>query len=49
MFFRQVKEMAVQECVTEALKTEDQMLWVQRSNSISKSAREVVNQELIFV
>ena len=49
MFFRVVKEMVDREDVTEALKAEDQMLWVQRSNNIHNRAREIVNAELIYV
>ena len=48
MFFRVVKEMAAREGVTEALKTENQILWVQRCNSIHNRAREIVNAELIY-
>ena len=49
MFFRLVKEMSVQECVTEALKAEDQISWAQNNNSIHQRAREIVNYELIFI
>ena len=48
MFFRLVKKMAAREGVTEALKAEDQMLWVQRSNNIHNRARVIVNTELIY-
>ena len=48
MFFRVVKEMAAREGVTEALKAENQILWVQRCNSIHNRAREIVNAELIY-
>lgn len=40
--------MAAREGVTEALKAEDQMLWVQCGNNIHNRAREIVNAELIF-
>ena len=33
---------------TEQLKAQDQMLWVQRMNSIRDRAIEIVNQELIY-
>ena len=49
LFLRLVKEMAEQEGVTEQLKAENQMLWVQRMNQIAASTREIVNQELIFI
>ena len=49
LFFRTVNEMAAQEGVTEALKAEDQMAWVQRKNNICNRATEIVNQELIFI
>ena len=48
MFFRLVKEMAAQEGVTEKLKAENQMAWVQRMNNIRERATEIVNRELIF-
>lgn len=42
------KQMAEQEDVTEQLKTQDQMLWVQGMNSIWGRAMEIVNYELIY-
>ena len=48
MFARLVKDMAAQEGVTEKLKAEDQMRWVQEMNRISATAREVVHHDLIF-
>ena len=42
-----VKQMAEREGVTEQLKAQDQMLWVQRMNSIRDRAMEIVNSELI--
>ena len=47
-FSRLVKEMATREGVTEKLKAEDQMAWVQRMNNIRERATEIVNRELIF-
>ena len=47
-FFRTVNEMSAQEGVTEALKAEDQMAWVQKKNNIRNRATEIVNRELIF-
>ncbi len=48
MFLRLVKELAEKENVTEELKSADQMLWVQKMNSIRNRATEIVNAELIF-
>ena len=48
MFFELVKQMAACECVSEQLKAQDQMLWVQRMNSIRNRAMEVVNNDLIY-
>ena len=47
-FSRLVKKMAAQEGVTEKLKAEDQMAWVQRMNSIRSRAEEIVTAELIY-
>ena len=41
------KQMAEREGVTEQLKAQNQMLWVQRMNSIRDRAMEIVNHELI--
>lgn len=41
------KQMAEREGVTEQLKAQDQMLWVQRMNNIRDRATEVVNNDLI--
>ena len=48
MFFELVKQMAAREGVTEQLKAQDQMLWVQRMNNIRDRAMEVVNNNLIY-
>lgn len=47
-FSRLVKEMAAREGVTEKLKAENQMVWIQRMNNIRERAMEIINQELIF-
>ncbi len=47
-FSRLVKETAAREGVTEKLKAEDQMAWVQRMNNVRERATEIVNRELIF-
>lgn len=49
MFFRLVKQMAEREGVSETLKAEDQMEWIQRINSIRNRAIAIVNTEIIFV
>ena len=43
-----VKQMAEREKVTEEIKEENQMLWVQRMNGIRARAEEVVREEIIF-
>lgn len=43
-----VEQMARQEGVTEQLKAQEQMLWVQRMNSIRARAEEVVREEIIY-
>ena len=48
MFSRLVKQMAEHEGVTELLKAVNQMLWVQKMNSIRNRAVEIVNHEFIF-
>lgn len=49
LFCRLVKELSEKENVTEKLKAENQMLWVQRMNNIRNRAMEVVNADLIYV
>lgn len=49
MFFRLVKELAEKEGITETLKAENQMLWVQRMNAVRETATEIVNNYLIYV
>ncbi len=48
LFSRLVKQLAEKENITEKLKAENQMLWVQKMNSIRNRALEIVNSELIF-
>ena len=48
MYSRLVKQLAEKESVTEALKAENQMLWVQKMNSIRNTAMEVVSNDLIY-
>ena len=42
------KQMAEREGITEQLKAQDQMLWVQRMNNIQDRAIQIVNHELIY-
>ena len=48
LFSRLVKQMAEREGVTEALKAENQMLWVQKINNIRNRAMEIVYTNLIY-
>jgi len=48
MFFRLVKQLAKQEGVTEQLKADNQMMWVQKMNNIRNRVTEIVNNELIY-
>lgn len=48
LFYRLVKDLAVKENVTEKLKAENQMLWMQKMNNIRNRATEIVNAELIY-
>ena len=43
-----ITHMAEREGVTEQLKAQDQMLWVQRMNNIRDRATEIVNHDLIY-
>ena len=49
MLARLESEMAKSEGVTEALKRQDQMAWVQRKNNIRARAMEIVQAEVIYV
>ena len=48
MFSRLVKQLSEKEGVTEGLKAENQMLWVQRMNNVRSVAMEIVSSELIY-
>lgn len=48
MFSRLVKELAQKDSITETLKTENQILWVRRMNTVKKAAAEIVNNDLIY-
>ena len=43
-----ITQMAEREGVTEQLKAQDQMLWVQRMNNIQDRAMEIVDHDLIY-
>lgn len=49
MFQELVKALAEKENVTEKLKKDNPMLWVQKMNNIRNRASEIVNTEVIFV
>ena len=48
MFSRLVKQLTEKEGVTETLKAENQMLWVQKMNNLRNAAMEIVLNELIY-
>ena len=43
-----ITQMAEREGVTEQLKAQDQMLWIQRMNNIRERAMEYINHDLIY-
>lgn len=48
LFEQTVKSLVEQEQVTEKLKAENMMLWVQKMNNICNRAREIVNEQVIY-
>lgn len=48
MYDTLVKQLAKQEGITEHLKANDMMSWVQKMNNIRNRAMEIVNAELIY-
>lgn len=48
MFMQVLKQTAEREDVTEQLKAENQLLWVQKMNSIRSRAMEVMEGKVIF-
>ena len=48
MFDLLVKQLAEKEGITEQLKAQNQMAWVQRMNNIRNRAEEIVNAEIIY-
>ena len=49
LFSRLANEYAGREGVDEHLKATNQMVWVQRMNSIQARVREIVNSEVVFI
>ena len=49
MYDRLVNQLAEKQGITEQLKAENQMLWVQMMNNIANQAKEIVNNEIIFI
>ena len=49
MFLRLVNQMSENENITEQLKAENPMLWVQKMNNIRNRATEIVNNEIIYI
>mgnify|MGYP001562505370 FL=1 len=47
LFSRLVKDLAEKENVTEKLKSDNPILWVQKMNNIRKRATEIVNEQVI--
>lgn len=47
-FDTQVEQMSEREGVTEQLKEENQLLWVQKMNNIRARAEEIVREEIIY-
>ena len=48
MFLRLVNELAEKNGITETLKAENQMLWVQRMNAVRETATAIINHDLIY-
>lgn len=48
-FLHLVKELAEKEEVTEKLKSDDMLLWMQKINNIRSRATEIVNNQLMFI
>lgn len=48
LFSRLVKDLAEKENVMEKLKSDNPMLWVQKTNSIRNRAMEIVNEQVIY-
>ena len=44
-----MEQMKVAEGVTEKLKADDQLKWIQRMNSICNRAEEIIREEMIYI
>ena len=49
LFFRLVKQMAEHKSVTEQLKADNQLEWVDRTNNIRSRVTEIVNSNFIYI
>lgn len=49
LFFRLVEQMKWTQGITERLKEENALEWVQRMNNIQACAREIVEEEIIYI
>ena len=49
MYDRLVKQLKEQQGITEQLKADDMMAWVQAMNNINNQVRDVVNSEVIYM
>ena len=49
MYDRLVNQLSEKQGITEQLKADNQMLWVQMMNNVANQAREVVYEEIIYV
>ena len=48
LFSRLVKDLSEKENVTEKLKSDNPMLWVQKMNNVRNRAMEIVNEQVIY-
>ena len=48
MFDRLIKQLKTQEGITEELKANNQLVWVQRMNNIRNRVEEVIYEELVY-
>ena len=48
MFERLVKQMAAAEDITERLKSDNQMVWVRKTDNMRNLASEIVNNKIVF-
>ena len=48
IFSQLLKQLAEKESITETLKAENQVFWVQKMNAVHETAMEIVNNDLIY-